>query len=172
MWVSNSRIALFSQGLAGSFRLPKSVSVTCEFGHSFQVLYSTGKPKTAAAAKERQICTKADRILDAPEYFDDFYLNLIDWSRNNHMAVALYDILYIWNAVSGSVPKKMGDPFCSIPERGLRFDSLNFFAHFIRSITELFDKSKDPSSSNAQNQEGVGDYISSVSWVKVRLYST
>jgi len=104
--------------------------------NSQKVLYSTGKPKTAAAAKERQICTKADRILDAPEYFDDFYLNLIDWSRNNHMAVALYDILYIWNAVSGS-------------------------------ITELFDKSKDPSSSNAQNQEGgIGDYISSVSWVK------
>ena len=40
---------------------------------------------------------------DAPEFFDDFYLNLIDWSRNNHMAVALYDVLYIWNAVSGSI---------------------------------------------------------------------
>ena len=38
-----------------------------------------------------------------PEFFDDFYLNLIDWSRNNHMAVALYDVLYIWNAVSGSI---------------------------------------------------------------------
>jgi len=104
--------------------------------NSQKVLYSTGKPKTANASKERHICTKADRILDAPEFFDDFYLNLIDWSRNNHMAVALYDVLYIWNAVSGS-------------------------------IVELFDKSKDPASQQNANQDGgIGDYISSVSWVK------
>ena len=37
---------------------------------------------------------------------------------------------------------------------------------FPRSIVELFDKSKDPSTAANANTDGVGDYISSVSWVK------
>ena len=37
---------------------------------------------------------------------------------------------------------------------------------FLRSIVELFDKSKDPSTAANANTDGVGDYISSVSWVK------
>ena len=37
---------------------------------------------------------------------------------------------------------------------------------FLRSIVELFDKSKDPSTAANANTDSVGDYISSVSWVK------
>ena len=71
--------------------------------NSLKVLYSTGKPKAPNAAKTRQINTKPERILDAPDLRDDFYLHLIDWSRNNHMAVALHDTVFIWNAGDGSI---------------------------------------------------------------------
>jgi len=71
--------------------------------NSLKVLYSTGKPKAANATKTRQISTKPERILDAPDMRDDFYLHLIDWSKNNHMAVALHDTIFIWNAADGSI---------------------------------------------------------------------
>jgi cell division cycle protein 20 (cofactor of APC complex) len=71
--------------------------------NSLKVLYSTGKPKAPNAAKTRQISTKPERILDAPDLRDDFYLHLLDWSKNNHMAVALHDTLFVWNAADGSI---------------------------------------------------------------------
>ena len=71
--------------------------------NSLKVLYSTGKPKAANAAKTRQIATKPERVLDAPDLRDDFYLHLLDWSKNNHLAVALHDTLFIWNAADGSI---------------------------------------------------------------------
>ena len=30
-------------------------------------------------------------------------LNLIDWSQNNHLAVALGDTVYLWNAATGEI---------------------------------------------------------------------
>ena len=43
------------------------------------------------------------KVLDAPELQDDFYLNLVDWSSNNHLAVALGAHVYLWNAASGDI---------------------------------------------------------------------
>lgn len=40
----------------------------------------------------------AFRVLDAPNLQDDFYLNLVDWSQSNQLAVALGTSVYIWNA--------------------------------------------------------------------------
>ena len=37
----------------------------------------------------RPIPTAPERILDAPELLDDYYLNLLDWSSDNVVAVAL-----------------------------------------------------------------------------------
>lgn len=51
----------------------------------------------------RQISSQPDKILDAPDYRDDFYLNLIDWSTTNNLAVALDRDLYIWNATTKSI---------------------------------------------------------------------
>lgn len=38
---------------------------------------------------ERTISKTPERILDAPNLVDDYYLNLLDWSRNNVVAVGL-----------------------------------------------------------------------------------
>ena len=45
----------------------------------------------------RKISKKPIRILDAPNLVDDFYLNLLDWGKENIIAVALYDEIYLWN---------------------------------------------------------------------------
>jgi WD40 repeat protein len=49
--------------------------------------------------------------LDAPNLCDDFYLNLVDWSAANQLAVALGNSVYIWNANTASVAEltNLGD---------------------------------------------------------------
>ncbi len=46
---------------------------------------------------------KPDRVLDAPNLCNDFYLNIIDWSTQFEVAVALDHEVYIWNAHSGDI---------------------------------------------------------------------
>lgn len=53
--------------------------------------------------RSRKINTTPERVLDAPDFNDDFYLNLISWSSANFLAIALGVDCYIWNASSGSV---------------------------------------------------------------------
>ena len=59
----------------------------------YQVLYSTGKPKVQQAAKMRQVSSRPDKILDAPDLIDDFYLHLLDWSVNNHLVRTVHILL-------------------------------------------------------------------------------
>lgn len=73
-------------------------------GHSnrMKVLYSYSKttvPKSAA----RNIPQQPDRILDAPDLLDDYYLNLLDWSTSNILAVALGTAIYLWNATTCTI---------------------------------------------------------------------
>lgn len=53
--------------------------------------------------KLRKINSNPERILDAPGYQDDFYLNLLSWSSKNTLAIALETSLYLWNGSSGEV---------------------------------------------------------------------
>lgn len=45
------------------------------------------------------------KVLDAPSLQDDFYLNLIDWSEQNMLAVGLNNSVYLWNAFTSRVSK-------------------------------------------------------------------
>ena len=73
-------------------------------GHSnsLKILYSSSKtPSTKKTT--RHIPQAPERILDAPDIMNDYYLNLVDWSSNNHLAVALGAHLYLWNAATGEI---------------------------------------------------------------------
>jgi cell division cycle 20-like protein 1 (cofactor of APC complex) len=48
------------------------------------------------------------KVLDAPQLVDDFYLNIIDWSETNNIAVSLARCLYVWNATTCQ-PVKLHD---------------------------------------------------------------
>ncbi|XP_014286017.1 cell division cycle protein 20 homolog isoform X1 [Halyomorpha halys] len=72
-------------------------------GHQnpLKIVYS--QSKTPKNALTRYIPQAPDRILDAPDILDDYYLNLVDWSKSNLLAVALGSSVYLWNASSGAI---------------------------------------------------------------------
>lgn len=49
----------------------------------------------------RQIPHNPEKVLDAPDLVDDYYLNLLDWSTNNIVVIALGKSVYLWNASNG-----------------------------------------------------------------------
>lgn len=53
----------------------------------------------------RRINKNPCKVLDAPALTDDFYLNLIDWSNENQLAVGLGNCIYLWNAVTSKVTR-------------------------------------------------------------------
>lgn len=55
--------------------------------------------------KTRKIAKIPYKVLDAPQLRDDYYLNLVDWSDSNNLAVALSSCVYIWSASSSAVTK-------------------------------------------------------------------
>ncbi|KAK3943674.1 WD repeat-containing protein slp1 [Diplogelasinospora grovesii] len=62
------------------------------------------KPANASSAQfRRRIATAPDRVLDAPGLIDDYYLNLLDWSSGNQVAIGLERNVYVWSADEGSV---------------------------------------------------------------------
>ncbi|PIK44016.1 putative cell division cycle protein 20-like [Apostichopus japonicus] len=73
------------------------------FQNNLKVLYSQTKTPSSAHKTTRHIPQIPERILDAPEIMDDYYLNLIDWSCSNYLAVALANNVYLWNATSGDI---------------------------------------------------------------------
>ncbi|ORZ08367.1 WD40-repeat-containing domain protein [Absidia repens] len=52
---------------------------------------------------KRHIVTAPEKILDAPYMKDDYYLNLLDWSCQNVVAIGLDQSVYLWNADNGTI---------------------------------------------------------------------
>jgi cell division cycle protein 20 (cofactor of APC complex) len=62
------------------------------------------KPANAVSGQfRRRILTSPERVLDAPNIVDDYYLNVLDWSCHNQVAIGLGQSVYVWSADSGSV---------------------------------------------------------------------
>jgi cell division cycle 20-like protein 1 (cofactor of APC complex) len=57
----------------------------------------------------RKIQKTPFKVLDAPNLQDDFYLNLVDWSSQNVLSVALGSCVYLWDANNNKVSK-----FCDL----------------------------------------------------------
>eukprot|EP00976_Prorocentrum_cordatum_P063704 1177189-Prorocentrum_minimum.AAC.2 len=70
-------------------------------------MYSQNGGKVVSRKQYRHIPQAPERILDAPELLDDYYLNLLDWSSKNVVAIALGPSLYLWNSSSGDVSELM-----------------------------------------------------------------
>ena len=54
---------------------------------------------------QRKIPKAPFKVLDAPALQDDFYLNLLDWSHQNLLAVGLASTVYLWSANTSKVMK-------------------------------------------------------------------
>jgi WD40 repeat protein len=53
----------------------------------------------------RKISRQPYKVLDAPLLQDDYYLNLLDWSQGNTLAVALGASVYLWSAATAKVSR-------------------------------------------------------------------
>ncbi|GAA0172213.1 ubiquitin-protein ligase [Lithospermum erythrorhizon] len=66
----------------------------------------------------RKVPRSPYKVLDAPALQDDFYLNLVDWSSQNVLAVGLGNCVYLWHASSSKVVKLcdlgIDDSVCSV----------------------------------------------------------
>jgi len=56
------------------------------------ITISTSWTQTLNPKTSRFIPKSPDKILDAPDLVDDYYLNLLDWSKANILAVALRQV--------------------------------------------------------------------------------
>jgi WD40 repeat protein len=93
-------------------------------GHinNMRVLYSQNKVTDyKKKTTTRYIPQAPEKILDAPELMDDYYLNLLDWSSTNILAVALGQTVYLWNASTGNI-----DELCTTPEESDHITSVSW----------------------------------------------
>ncbi|KAK4280031.1 hypothetical protein QN277_011710 [Acacia crassicarpa] len=107
-------------------KVEKKLTLDSE-GRPFRMLVFRGSPKSSrksirhidemreeeAAALQsstnqhriRQLPKGEARILDAPNLKNDFYINIMDWGKNNVLGIALGSELYLWNAENRNVVK-------------------------------------------------------------------
>lgn len=93
--------------------------------------------------KPRNILKVPYRVLDAPELFDDFYLNLVDWGLQDVLAVGLGDSVYLWDGATQSV-----DRLCNLAQKD-KVTSLNWIGsgtHLAigtsKGLVEIWDATK------------------------------
>ena len=92
--------------------------------------------------KARYISPVPEKILDAPEILDDYYLNLMDWSPTNLLTISLNQNLYLWNYSNGVVKLLLSEP-------NFQITSVNFMKNgnclaigFSNSALQLWDIEK------------------------------
>ena len=80
------------------------------YGNIFKESYSSflnfeldDNETTLSYLKYKSIPKESYKVLDAPNFRDDFYLKLVDWSKQNTVAVGLENKLYTWNANHSNV---------------------------------------------------------------------
>ena len=99
---------------------PPSLSQTedvlyAQIGRRRPGVFATEKPT-------RSIPSNAEKVLDAPDLLNDFYINPLDWSSANQLGVALGPTVYLWSAAAGSISE-----LCTLDEaRGEYVASLRF----------------------------------------------
>nr|POF06811.1 deoxyuridine 5'-triphosphate nucleotidohydrolase [Quercus suber] len=70
------------------------------------------------------------KVLDAPSLQDDFYLNLVDWSSQNVLAVGLGTCVYLWSSSNSEV--KLVTKLCDLGPNDGVFSPMDLrgFIHF------------------------------------------
>ena len=89
---------IFNGGM-GATSVVNSFSLT-PFGNASSQQLMAAPPK-----HRRKIAKVPFKVLDAPALQDDFYLNLVDWSSQNVLAVGLGSCVYLWSACTSKVTK-------------------------------------------------------------------
>eukprot|EP01052_Picozoa_sp_SAG31_P032975 SAG31_NODE_3672_length_4001_cov_3.839313_2_plen_304_part_00 len=80
---------------------------SCDQAELRQIYHENKAHSPYSRLQHRQISHTPEKILDAPDLLDDYYLNLLDWSSKDVLAVALGQTVYLWNAKTGVSSKSL-----------------------------------------------------------------
>lgn len=125
-------------------------------------LYTANVADARAPKRFRAVPQQPDRILDAPDLVDDYYLNLLDWGSSNSVAVALNQTVYLWNASSGDIQQLLaldGDDY--VTSVGWASDGKHVAVGFSNSTTQIWDAER---SRPVRNLTGHAARVSSLAW--------
>ncbi|CAA7406705.1 unnamed protein product [Spirodela intermedia] len=111
----------------------------------------------------RSVPKSADKILDAPNLVDDYYLNLMDWGSKNILALALGDSLYLWNATSGDVEELLTSDSDESQPASVAWssDGRTLAVGFTDSTVQIWDTA---AARQVRVLRGHRDRVSSLSW--------
>ncbi|KAJ0435919.1 putative transcription factor WD40-like family [Helianthus annuus] len=104
---------------------------------------------------------KETKILDAPFIQDDFCMNVMDWGKNNILAVALGQELYLWNPVNEDTHRLLRTENLNDPPSSLSWshDGKTLTVGLSQSHIQLF---------NAQTSKLInrleGHHVVAISW--------
>jgi WD40 repeat protein len=115
---------------------------------------------SSISTRLKEISSQPERILDAPNLVDDYYLNLIDWSSSNLLAVALGNSVYLWNGNTSETMQLMTstENICSVNW----INSGNCLAVGLNNgHIELWDSNKFQ---QIRDMTGHSDRVCSLSW--------
>jgi cell division cycle 20-like protein 1 (cofactor of APC complex) len=122
--------------------------------------YFLNNKSTSLMYRLKEINSSPERILDAPNLVDDFYLNLIDWSSQNVLAVALGPSVYLWNGNTFETTQLMttNENICSLNW----INTGNCLAVGMKGGNiELWDTNK---LQQIRDMDGHSDRVCSLSW--------
>ncbi|KAG8375167.1 hypothetical protein BUALT_Bualt10G0072200 [Buddleja alternifolia] len=103
--------------------------------------YSPVHQQTKSVKRRRNISQSPERILDAPDIIDDFYLNLMDWGCSNVVAIALGNTVYLWDATDGSTSELLSTDDDNGPVTSVKWapDGRHLAVGFSNSHVQLWD---------------------------------
>lgn len=112
LYASNLSSALLGVGDVNNSRIlsyqNKAPAPSGDTVGNLNILYSASaaagvQKRSSVQLVSRHIPSAPSRILDAPDIMDDYYLNLVDWSDTNWLAIALAQTVFLWNAGTGDI---------------------------------------------------------------------
>jgi cell division cycle 20-like protein 1 (cofactor of APC complex) len=111
--------------------------------------------------EQRKISKAPFKVLDAPNLQDDFYLNLLEWSSQNILSVALDSSLYMWNGNNNKVVRFCDINPCSISSIAWNQAGSQISIGNSQGITEVWDMERN---SKVSELTGHSARVSSLSW--------
>ena len=109
----------------------------------------------------RSLPSQCEKILDAPDILDDYYLNLLSWSDSDILSVALKNSLYLWNLSTGSASQFLeysSEAITSVAwMAGSKFLAVGDSGHAVK----IYDLEK---SAEVRTIRSHSDRVSSLAW--------
>ncbi|XP_027200004.2 cell division cycle 20 protein fzy [Dermatophagoides pteronyssinus] len=128
-----------------------------------KVAYYSCQTSSSKTKSTRYISKQPERILDAPDVLNDYYLQLIDWNYSNILAVALNNEVYLWNAMDGNIVHlfTLDEPDYISSVAWVDNNDTNIAIGLSTGVTQIWDVKRQQRLRNLHNSTA---RISSMSW--------